>query len=405
MSFAGHFARAGLPRRSTLVVTYDPILAGIVRILNRHNQVVGTGFLISHSPEQQYGLIATSSRVIEQVTTLPIEQSLQETIPVIFHPDSSHTQWDASIELWSSSSREDVSVLKIDGILPKQVRTLPLSLATAPEGRRVTIFGYPANTDDLLGAWRYCDICRPGPKQVKTELPFLQLDSPLITDGYSGAPVWDDARRRVIGIVTRVVSQDTQGNTVEHAYAAPVELLQRVYNAVLIKFSSPYHGLAPFTESDTASFFGYDNVLNRMAQKLQDEIRFLAVLGPIGSGKSSVVGAGLLRKLQHGEVQGYTEWGIFLVRLSDSDPFQQLEAEGLEGASIRLSNGLHAWSQRNNCQRLVLILDQFEQVLHQCPYEVQRRFIEQLVDVIDGSVATVILVLKDIILPQQATIM
>ncbi len=378
-----------------MATTYDPILAGIVRILNTHDQIVGTGFLISHSPERQYGLIATSTRVIEQVTASPIEQSLQETIPLIFEHDASKTRWNGSIQSWSSSAREDVSILRIEGDLPKQVRTLPLSLATTTEGRRVTLFGYPTNTSDFRGAWVYCDTCRPGPRQVKTEFPFLQLDSPLITDGYSGAPVWDDARRRVIGLVTQVVSQDAQEKSGEHAYAAPIELLQRVYNDVLIKFSSPYHGLAPFTESDTASFFGYDDVLNRMTQKLHDEIRFLAVLGPIGSGKSSVVRAGLLGKLQHGEVRGHTEWGIFLVRLSSNDPFQQLEAEGLKGASVHLSNGIHVWSQRNSCQRLVFILDQFEQVLHQCPHETQRRFVEQLVEVIDRSVATVILVLKD----------
>jgi Trypsin-like peptidase domain len=239
-----------------LVAIYDPILAGIVRILNTHEQIVGTGFLISHSPEHHYGLVATSSRVIEQVTTFPIEQSLQETIPFIFHSDSSNTKWNGSIQSWSSSAREGVSILRIDGRLPKQVRSLPLNLATTPEGRRVTLFGYPTtHTGDFLGTWVYCDICRLGPKQVKTEYPFLQLDSPFITDGYSGAPVWDDARRRVIGLVTQVVNQDTQGNNGGYAYAAPIELLYRIYHDVQLKFSSPYHGLSPFSENDAASFF------------------------------------------------------------------------------------------------------------------------------------------------------
>jgi WD40 repeat protein len=142
-------------------------------------------------------------------------------------------------------------------------------------------------------------------------------------------------------------------------------------------------------------FFGYDHVIERMTHKLQEDTHFLAVLGPVGSGKSSVVQAGLAHKLRHGEVQGYEECGIFLVRLSGSDPFQQLEAEGLEGASVHLSNGIHVWSQENCCQRLVLILDQFEEVLRQCSQEVQQRFVEQLLDVIYGSVAMVILVLKD----------
>lgn len=376
-----------------MVATYDPILAGIVRILTTKNQIVGTGFLISHVPERQYGLIATSTRVIERATSLPIEESLREKVQIIFQSDSSNKQWEASIQSWSSSSREDVSVLRVDGSLPKRVRTLPLSLATGSEGRKVSLFGYPTDADIFLGAWRYCDICRLGPKQVKAEIPFLQLDSHLITEGYSGAPVWDDERRKVIGLVTQGTNQKQQGSP-QNAYAAPIELLQRVYNDVQATTPSPYHGLAPFTESDAASFFGYDDIINRMTQKLHTEPHFLAVMGPTRSGKSSVVQAGLMHKLRHGEVQGYEEWGIFLTSLSDN-PFAQLEAEGLEGASLHLSEGIHAWSQRHDCQRLVFILDQFEIFLHQCPQDIQRRFVEQLLDVIREHAATVILVLKD----------
>jgi WD40 repeat protein len=373
-----------------LVAIYDPILAGIVRILNIQNQIVGTGFLISHAPERQYGLIATSTRVIESATSLPIEESLQKTVQVIFHLDPSNTQWEASIQSWSLSSREDVSVLRVEGSLPKRVRALPLSLATALEGRKISLFGYPANAHNFLGEWRYCDTYRSGPKQIKTEIPFIQLDSQLFTDGYSGAPVWDDEHRKVIGLVTQVVNQNQQGN----AYAAPIEVLQRVYNDVRATTPSPYHGLTPFSESDAASFFGYDDVINRMTQKLHDESRFLAVLGPVGSGKSSVVRAGLMHKLQHGEVQGYEEWGIFYVCLADN-PFQQLEAEGLEEASIHLSKGIHTWSQRHGCQRLVFILDQFEVFLQQCPQDIQQRFVAQLLGVIHERAATVVLVLKD----------
>ncbi|MBA2394257.1 MAG: hypothetical protein H0V70_16125, partial [Ktedonobacteraceae bacterium] len=335
----------------------------------------------------------TSTRVVERATSLPIEEALREKVQVIFHLDSSNTQLGASIQSWSLSAREDVSVLRVEGPLPKRTRTLPLSLATAQEGRKVSIFGYPTNADTFLGEWKCCDICRPGPKQIKTELPFLQLDSQLIVDGYSGAPVWDDERRKVIGLVTQVVGQNRSGNP-RNAYAAPIEFLQRVYTDAQATTPSPYHGLAPFSENDAASFFGYDDVINRMANKLHDEPHFLAVLGPTGSGKSSVVQAGLMPKLRHGEIQGYEEWGIFLTSLSDN-PFAQLEAEGLEGATIHLSEGIHTWSQKHNCQHLLFILDQFEIFLHQCPQDIQQRFVEQLRDVIHERAATVILILKD----------
>ncbi len=276
----------GSYRRCTLVAIYDPILAGIVCILNTQSRIVGTGFLISHVPGQ-YGLIATSTRVIERATSLSIEESLQETVQVIFQPDASNKPWKASIQSWSLSSREDVSVLRVEGALPKRTRTLPLSLATAPEGRKVSMFGYPPNVDNFLGAWICCDICRLGPKRVKTEIPFLQLDSQLITDEYSGAPVWDDEHRKVIGLVTQVTDQNQAGNA-QNAYAAPIELLRRIYNDIQATTPSPYHGLAHFSEGDAASFFGYDDVINKMTQKLHDESRFLAVVKSKGmkDGKS-----------------------------------------------------------------------------------------------------------------------
>src|SRR6266487_2561740 len=389
-----------LEKEKHLLPVYDPVLAGIVGILDVHGQIVGTGFVISYSPAHKRGLIATSTDVVERATLLSIEDALSEKVHILFHNDPSQEPWEASIQSWSASSREDINILKVEGKFPSRVRSLPLSLATKPEGRKVSIFGYPPNNDKFVGEWRHWDVCRPGPKHAKTGLFFLQLESKVITSGYSGAPVWDDAHRNVIGIVTQIIGHDIAGRSAEEAYAVPIEVLQAFYKDVLIDYDvsiskpSPYHGLEPFTEGDAESFFGYEDITNKMAQKLHEKQQFLAVLGPVGSGKSSVVQAGLIPRLRQGEVKGYKDWGVLTVRLSD-DPFNQLEAEGLEEASQHLSRGIHAWCQRHGYLRLVFILDQFEEVLHTCPEPLQKRFVEQLIEVIRESTATVILVLKD----------
>ncbi|MDQ3974007.1 MAG: toll/interleukin-1 receptor domain-containing protein, partial [Actinomycetota bacterium] len=66
---------------------------------------------------------------------------------------------------------------------------------------------------------------------------------------------------------------------------------------------SPYPGLEPFAVEDAAVFFGRDQEIASLLEALQptvqrDRGRFVAVVGPSGSGKSSLVRAGLLPRLQ-----------------------------------------------------------------------------------------------------------
>ena len=63
---------------------------------------------------------------------------------------------------------------------------------------------------------------------------------------------------------------------------------------------NPYKGLRPFSEADAADFFGRDALIRRLVGRMAEDgtsAGFLAVVGPSGSGKSSVVRAGLLPAL------------------------------------------------------------------------------------------------------------
>jgi hypothetical protein len=65
---------------------------------------------------------------------------------------------------------------------------------------------------------------------------------------------------------------------------------------------SPYPGLAPFAREDAAVFFGRHQETHRLVELLtptlqHDPGRFVAVVGPSGSGKSSLLHAGLLPRL------------------------------------------------------------------------------------------------------------
>ena len=61
----------------------------------------------------------------------------------------------------------------------------------------------------------------------------------------------------------------------------------------------PYKGLATFEASDAAMFFGRERLVAELIARLAGA-RMLAVVGPSGSGKSSVVRAGLVPALVSG---------------------------------------------------------------------------------------------------------
>lgn len=61
----------------------------------------------------------------------------------------------------------------------------------------------------------------------------------------------------------------------------------------------PYRGLRPFESWEGEIFFGREEHTNRLLDILK-EGHFLAVIGPSGSGKSSLVRAGLLPSLPLG---------------------------------------------------------------------------------------------------------
>jgi|GEM_PF-274252 len=72
---------------------------------------------------------------------------------------------------------------------------------------------------------------------------------------------------------------------------------------------NPYKGLEPFDYGDRHNFFGRDALTTRLVNRLRNT-RFLAVVGPSGSGKSSVVKAGVIPSLKQGDITNSNRWYI-----------------------------------------------------------------------------------------------
>lgn len=151
----------------------------------------------------------------------------------------------------------------------------------------------------------------------------------------------------------------------------------------------PYLGLSAFGPGDTRWFFGRERttaeLLGRLAETL-DRGRPLVVLGASGAGKSSVLHAGVRPALAGGVLPapGSASWPV-LVMTPTANPVQALceKAAKLLGVpATDLSDNLGDWAALGPRRtRLVIVVDQFEEVFTLCSDEAQRRaFIAALCD-------------------------
>ncbi|HEX3049497.1 MAG TPA: protein kinase [Aggregatilineaceae bacterium] len=152
----------------------------------------------------------------------------------------------------------------------------------------------------------------------------------------------------------------------------------------LVEPQNPYKGLRAFDEADAADFYGREILVEQMLEQLATQGRFLAVVGPSGSGKSSAVRAGLIPALRDGALTGSAHW--FIVKMvPGAHPYDQLETALNSVAfntSINLLETLKASEQGlstivqhilpHETDELVLFIDQFEEVFTQVTDEVER---------------------------------
>lgn len=73
----------------------------------------------------------------------------------------------------------------------------------------------------------------------------------------------------------------------------------------------PYKGMAAFQPEDAGLFFGRDELIDTLIARLQDH-PVLVIGGPSGSGKSSLLRAGLIPRLERGAIAGSQQWRVAL---------------------------------------------------------------------------------------------
>lgn len=174
------------------------------------------------------------------------------------------------------------------------------------------------------------------------------------------------------------------------------------------ELTNPYKGLLAFDDGDTDRFFGRESLVNELVERfsgLTVRSRCLVVVGPSGSGKSSVVRAGLAPALRAGAVAGSADWfGTTMV--PGDNPYESLEAALLRVAVnpppsllVQLRDGkrgvLRAVRRclRSDDDRLLIVIDQFEEVFTSASPEDAHAFLEALAVAVEDPTSPLKLVI------------
>ncbi|MCY3833274.1 MAG: protein kinase [Chloroflexi bacterium] len=181
--------------------------------------------------------------------------------------------------------------------------------------------------------------------------------------------------------------------------AAALELEELDFSEFeLLETKNPYKGLRAFQQADAADFFGRTAMIERVLGRLQEPVvenNFLAVIGPSGSGKSSLVKAGVLPALRHGGAPGSENW-FYAEMVPGEVPLEELAAallsvstSPLPGVVDTLRDHVDGLEQGvyealpSKDSKLLLMIDQFEELFTQVEHESDR---QQFLDLILNAV-------------------
>jgi hypothetical protein len=292
-------------------------------------------------------------------------------------------------EWWRPPDRCDIAFLRPVTKVPEGVWAFELGTSVGTSGHDFRTHGFEKIPDrETMGSpekgtivghisWNGCRA--------------LLLKSGAITYGFSGAPVWDDRRQRIVGMISDALVADKLGKGGDRAVAVTSEELRQACPALQLSDLCPYRALEVFKEEDESFFRGRKRVVDELLATLYRGPAFMAVLGPSGSGKSSVVRAGLIPEIRRNH-----KWGV-IVSQPRTDPFGELAKEGLVGDSKDLIQRVDAWqTNHRDYNRLLIILDQFEQLFIDTPESHRKAFLTALDQLLSqGLAVSVILVMRN----------
>ena len=173
-------------------------------------------------------------------------------------------------------------------------------------------FGVPMSINDILATATAKD-----PEDRYADIMLFAHDFKHALSGFNAQPT------RMVNTDTGelvIVPEDTRSFTINMDDIAPTTGAQ-------LAIINPYKGLRAFQESDASDFYGRSALTQKLISRLQEDradARFLAVIGPSGSGKSSVVKAGVIPAIRQGELNDSDDYYVAEM-VPSSDALEELE--------------------------------------------------------------------------------
>jgi serine/threonine protein kinase/WD40 repeat protein len=246
----------------------------------------------------------------------------------------------------------------------------------------------------LATAWAHLEEEPPKPSAVRTELP-TALDAVIARalakdpdERYEScralaqavlAATLDEASRRLAVAASRAALGRSDLSEAESELESKVIDLQLVREQarvlagpatptrVAAEDVCPFKGLASFESVDADYFFGRERLVAELVARLAGA-GLLSIIGSSGSGKSSVLRAGLLPALAGGVLPGSGGWRRLLLRPGEH-PLEELRRVLLSGARDPLAEALNALPLEG---RFLLAVDQLEELFTACSSEDER---------------------------------
>ncbi|WP_308206104.1 nSTAND1 domain-containing NTPase [Actinoallomurus spadix] len=334
-----------------------------------------------------FGLLVDSARVITCAHV--VARSLGEPDDCEAPPPGTRVQLDfpllapgevltATIEAWAAMAddgRGDVAGLVLDDYPPAGARPHALARSGEVSGHDIMIYGY----QDRAGhqpTWVPCAAVAP------VEGGWLQLGLAEFTGGlrirpgFSGSPVLDQQTGQVVGLTVRA---DTREG-VWHAYAVTGEVVFEAWEQLRESRgrANPFKLLRPFEAADRNVFFGRDALAEQTLEKITGHDRAL-VTGASGTGKTSMLNALV--------VPGLNEIGraVLVLTPSGDTTFWNDVVEAVDMTRLPLGAGPAeappadspldlkvSWLRAAlGAERIVLVFDQFEELLSAEPTRVR----------------------------------
>jgi WD40 repeat protein/energy-coupling factor transporter ATP-binding protein EcfA2 len=355
--------------------------SSVAQILGPDGRVAGAGFLVLDR------LLVTCAHV------LGATPRIEQPVTVVFPRSGGARLIGTPIaSAWRERDAEDVAFIELERA--PDVEPLSLGSAAGRRGQPVRAFGFPqqAPPEGHFGHATAGELL-PGPHGGLLQLS----DANDVTVLFSGSPVVEDDSGLVLGMITQITGADPYARGVNVAYATPTETLRTVFPELALRDDvCPYQGLRAFTTERAQWFHGREAAVATVLDTLRRDHRFLLLLGPSGSGKSSLVQAGVLPALKSGALPGSDRWRHMLTRPAD-------DLDAVLGAAQRALPLEASEPGRAPGERLLLVVDQFEELFaHLTPAHAEE-ILDGFTALIDGPApVSVLLVMRDDFYPALA---